>query len=128
MTKMTKRERFEQLANVIAGANISEEAKAEMLAFIAHEQELLVKKSSKSGQTKVQKANEVLKAEMREVLENIGKPVTVSEFMTLTRFNLENEFSNQKVSAMLNQVVRDNKEVIKTVEKKKSYFSVDMGE
>lgn len=123
MTKMTKRERFEQLANTIAGANISEEAKAEMLAFIAHEQELLVKKSSKSGQTKVQKANEVLKEEMREALENIGKPVTVSEFMALTKFNAENEFTNQKVSAMLNQLVKAEK-IVKTVDKKKSYFSV----
>ena len=123
MTKMTKRERFEQLANTIADANISEEAKAEMLAFIAHEQELLVKKSSKSGQTKVQKANEVLKEEMREALENIGKPVTVSEFMALTKFNAENEFTNQKVSAMLNQLVKAEK-IVKTVDKKKSYFSV----
>ena len=122
MTKMTKRERFEQLANTIAGANISEEAKAEMLAFISHEQELLVKKSSKSGQTKVQKANEVLKAEMLEALENIGKPVIVSEFMALTRFNLENEFTNQKVSSMLNQLVKAEK-IVKTVDKKKSYFS-----
>lgn len=125
--KITKRERFEQLANIIGGANISEEVKAEMLNFIAHEQELLTKKSSKSGQTKTQKANEILKVEMREALANIGKPVTVSEFMSLTSFNLENEFSNQKVSAMLNQLVKAH-EVAKTVDKKKSYFSVNVGE
>lgn len=123
INKITKRERFEQLVNIITKANISEEAKAEMLAFIAHEQELLAKKSSKSGQTKTQKANETLKVEMREALENIGKPVTVSEFMALTRFNLENEFTNQKVSAMLNQLVKAEK-IVKTVDKKKSYFSV----
>ena len=122
MTKMTKRERFEQLANVIAGANISEEKKAEMLAFISHEQELLAKKSSKSGQTKVQKANEVLKAERLEALVNLGKPVTGSEFMSLTKFNSENEFTNQKVSSMLNQLVKAEK-IVKTVDKKRSYFS-----
>lgn len=123
---MTKKEKFAQVIAIVETLNVSN--KAEMLEFLAHEVELLEKKSSKSGQTKKQKANVGLKAEMLVELAKIGKPVTVSEFMSLTRFNLENEFSNQKVSAMLNQLVRDNENVVKTVDKKKSYFSVNEGE
>ena len=123
---MTKKERFAQIIATVETLNVPN--KAEMLEFLAHEVELLEKKSSKSGQTSKQKANASLKAEMLVELTRIGKPVTVSEFMSLTRFNLENEFSNQKVSAMLNQLVRDNENVVKTVDKKKSYFSVNEGE
>ena len=122
---MTKKEKFAQVIATVETLNVPN--KAEMLEFLAHEVELLEKKSSKSSQTKTQKANVGLKAEMLVELAKIGKPVTVSEFMSLTRFNLENEFSNQKVSAMLNQLAKAN-EVVKTVDKKKSYFSVNVGE
>lgn len=118
---MTKKEMFGLIA--IAIENTTVENKAEMLKFIEHEVELLNKKSSKSGSTKKQKENEALKAEMLEALANIGMPVTVSDFQAVTRFKAENEFSNQKVSAMLNQLVKAGL-VVKTVDKKKSYFSV----
>ena len=119
---MTKREKFEM---IIATLNAMEvENKAEMVACLEHEIELLNKKSGKSGETKTQKENKVLKAEMFEALKEIGKAVTVSEFQTLTRF-APPTFSNQKVSSMLNQLVKENGSVVKTTGKnKKSYFEV----
>ena len=123
MTKMTKRERFEQLANVIAGANISEEAKAEMLAFIAHEQELLAKKSSKSGQTKTQKTNETLKVEMREALENIGKPVTVSEFNNSGFIGYKFSKGHKYFRILRKWIYKDN---IKTFKRRNNYWHLSI--
>ena len=125
MTKrMTKRENFELIAKTIETMEI--ENKAEMLNFIAHEIELLEKKSSKSGQTKTQKENEILKDEIFAELSKLGEKVTVSEFQAVTRF-APPEFSNQKISALLNQMEKAGK-VGKEVIKKKSYFFIPKAE
>ena len=63
---MTKREYFATLDAVIDNSNIEDKAGAH--AFIAHEIELLDRKSSKKGMTTTQKANEELKDVIREVL------------------------------------------------------------
>lgn len=121
MTKrMTKKEMFAVIAETINAVEI--ENKAEMLNFIEHEIELLEKKSSKSGQTKTQKENELLKAELLTALGEMDKPVTISEFCEKTSHPV-GKLSNQKLSALLNQMVKAET-VIKTVEKKKSYFAV----
>ena len=60
--KLTKREMFEVIAKTIEVMEV--ENKPEMLNFIEHEIELLNKKSSKSGQTKTQKENEILKEQL----------------------------------------------------------------
>ena len=121
MMKMTKREKFAMIMATVEKLDVAN--KDIMLECLTHEIELLEKKSSKNGQSKTQKANMVLKDEMFIALQEIGSPVTVSEFMNLTKFNASNGFSNQKVSAMLNQLVGSHR-VVKTIDKKKSYFSV----
>ena len=118
--KMTKKEMFAVIAETINAVEV--ENKAEMLNFIDHEIELLEKKSSKSGQTKTQKENELLKAELLTALGEMDKPVTISEFCEKTSHPV-GKLSNQKLSALLNQMVKAET-VIKTVEKKKSYFAV----
>lgn len=120
MKKMTKKEMFAMVMEVVA--NSTAENKAEMENFIAHEIELLEKKSSKSGQSKTQKENEILKEEILAELGKLEKAVTVSEFQAVTRF-APPEFSNQKISALLNQLEKAGK-VKKEVEKKKSFFSI----
>ena len=118
--KMTKKEMFAVIAETINAVEV--ENKAEMLNFIAHEIELLEKKSSKSGQTKTQKENELLKAELLTALGEMDKPVTISEFQSLSTAEVAT-LSNQKLSALLNQMAK-TETVVKTVEKKKSYFAV----
>ena len=118
--KITKREMFAMISTVVEKAEV--ENKAEMLKALAHEIELLDNKKSKSGQSKTQKENEILKEEILAELKEINKPVTVSDFQAVTRF-APPEFSNQKISALLNQLVKENR-VHKEVIKKKSYFSV----
>lgn len=121
MTKrMTKKEMFAVIAETINAVEV--ENKAEMLNFIDHEIELLEKKSSKSGQTKTQKENELLKAELLTALGEMDKAVTISEFCEKTSHPV-GKLSNQKLSALLNQMCKANT-VVKTIEKKKSYFAV----
>jgi hypothetical protein len=113
--KMTKKEMF---AQIMANYNLTEEERA----FVQHEIELLEKKSSKSGQTKTQKENEILMEQLVVALGEMEKAVTISEFQSLSTAEVAT-LSNQKISALLKKLVESGK-VVKTVEKKKSYFSV----
>lgn len=120
MKKITKKEMFTMIMGVVANSTV--ENKAEMVKALEHEIELLENKKSKSGQSKTQKENEILKAEIFEELSKLEERVTVSEFQAVTRF-APPEFSNQKISALLNQLEKAGK-VKKEVIKKKSYFSI----
>lgn len=93
----------------------------EIIAFCKHEIELLEKKSSKSSQTKTQIENESIKNAIVESLERVAKAVTITELQELDS-EMAN-YSNQKLSALLKQLVAENR-VVKTVNKKKSYFSI----
>lgn len=118
--KMTKKEMFAMVAKVVENSEVAN--KAEMLEFIAHEVELLEKKNSKTGQTKTQKENEVLMAQLLEALAEFDRPITVSEFMKESSHEVAT-LSNQKLSALLKKLV-DTHKVVKSTEKKKSYFSL----
>ena len=118
--KMTKKEMFAMVMEVVEKATV--ENKAEMIGFIEHEIELLNKKSSKSGQTKTQKENELLKEQLLSAFAEMKEPVTISEFQEKSNEPVA-QLSNQKLSALLNQLVKAEK-MVKTVEKKKSYFAL----
>jgi uncharacterized protein (DUF2344 family) len=117
--KITKREMFAMISTVVEKSEA--ENKDEMLKALAHEIELLDNKKSKSGQSAREKENEALKEEIYAELIEINKPVTVSDFQAVTRF-APPEFSNQRMSALLNQLVKAGR-VHKEIIKKKSYFS-----
>ena len=126
LTKVTKRERFAQLMEIVNASQV--ENIDELVAFIEHEVELLDKKNSRSGKpTKVQLANESIKEQIVYVLERIGKPVTVTQLLAEDEFT---DLSNQKMSALLKQL-RECGTVVRTVEKKVAYYSLateEMGE
>lgn len=113
--RITKKEYFAMVAGVVERANPTN--KEELLAFIAHEVELLEKKSAKSEQTKTQKENVGIMETISKVLADMGKPVTITELMQDERLSA---YSNQKLSALVRQMPN----VVKTTEKKKSYFSL----
>lgn len=116
--RMTKKEYFAQLMEVVVNAGVDNEV--ELVNFITHEVELLSKKSN--VKTKAQKENEALVEVIYQALVEVAHPVTVTE---LQGVNAEvGEMSNQKVSALLKKLV-DAQRVNKVVDKKKSYFSVD---
>ena len=111
--KMTKREMFEQIK---ASYNLN----ADEIAFIDHELELLTKKNSAEKKpTAVQVANEGIKAEILEGME-VGKKYTITDLMKSVPACAE--LSNQRVSALVRQLVTDGS-VERTEEKRKAYFS-----
>lgn len=117
MEKMTKKDYFNVLAEIVKGAKVENEA--EILEFLDRQIELLSKKSN--VKTKTQKENEVLVERVYDALVAVAKPVTVTDLQAVEGMN---EFSNQKLSALLKKLV-DTSRVVKTIDKKKSYFSVN---
>jgi hypothetical protein len=112
--KITKKEMFNMIKEV---AGVRENP--QMVAFIDHELELLDRKASGKKPTKTQEENKVLKEEVLAVLSDTG--LTVTEVQN--KSNVLGDLSNQKVSALLRQLVEDGL-VVKTIDKKKSFFSL----
>ena len=126
MKKITKKENFERLADIVRVSEV--EDKEAMLEFIAHEVELLSNRSSASKPSKDQKANIEIRKAIHEYLSNLDKAVTVTELMAVMPNEVETSVgavvvTNQKVSALLKQM-KDAGEVVRTVEKKKAYFAL----
>ena len=113
--KITKRDRFNALLS------LSEvQANAELVAFIEHEIELLDKKnSSEKKPTAQQTANESIKAA-------IVAGMTPNRLYTVSEIQKEisecAELSNQRISALLRQMI--GKEIVRTEDKRKAYFSL----
>ena len=116
MAKRTKREFFNELLAIEAVS-----ANEEMVAFIKNEIELLNKKSSGVRKpTATQVANEAIKENIKAVLAD-GKARTVSEVIASGDF--ADGTTTQKISALMTLLIKSG-DVVKTVDKKKSYFSL----
>ena len=113
MTKMTKREMFEQIRT-----HLTDEAE---IAFIDHELELLAKKNERKSTkpTAKQVANAQLIEEIYEKMET-GKSYRISEIQALS--DELAEASGQKVSALVKRM-KDNLLVIREVVKGTAYFT-----
>lgn len=117
--KVTKKERFAQLLELEAV-----KANADLVAFIEHEIELLENKNkSKTGEKKptaTQIENENLK---KAIFANMAENTlyTISEL--IKKVPECKELSNQKMSALLRQMVEENK-VVKVEEKRKIYWKL----
>ena len=117
--KITKRK--------VIGMMMNEEvvkANPTYMAYLENELALLDKKAQNKKATKTQEQNVGIKATILEVLATIGSG-------TVTDIQNGNEelsaLSNQKVSALVRQLVESG-EVVKTVDKKKSIFSLAKSE
>ena len=115
MEKMTKKEMFEMIKGVCANDT-------RIVEFCDHEIELLTRKASKSTMTKTQKENEGIMEIIVNALKNLDKAVTITELQGAC-IELA-DYSNQKISALLKKLV-DSNQVVKTIDKKKSYFSIE---
>ena len=113
--KITKRE--------VIGMMMNEEvvkANPTYVAYLENELALLDKKASNKKATKTQEENAGIKATILEVLATIGSG-TVTD---IQNGNAElSTLSNQKVSALVRQLVESG-DVVKTADKKKSIFSL----
>lgn len=114
--KMTKREVINaMLADEVVSAN------EVWVNYLTNELALLDKKSANKKPTKVQEANEGVKDTIVKVLTDNGDKMTVTQIIASGEF--EPLTSPQKISALLKQLIEAEK-VVKTVEKKTSYFAV----
>ena len=111
--KMTKREMFEQIKS-----HLTDPAE---VAFVEHELELLAKKNSGDKKpTAKQTENDGIKDAIVEGMEE-NRLYTVTEL--IKEVAECNELTNQRVSALLRQLISEGK-VVKTVDKRKSYFQL----
>ena len=121
--RLTKKDYFEMIKGICAD-------RADIVDFCNHEIELLSRKNSKSGVTKTQKENEIVANMLIEELAKVGKPITITDLMNTSEiikgYTLKNgnNLTNQKISAIFKQLV-ENQKIVKIVDKKKSYFSVE---
>ena len=116
--KMTKKETINLLIDVLVGNKEVEDMQI-FVDFLIHERELLEKKSSNSGQTKTQKENETIKEKIVATLKELDKYATITDIQNA---NEElSSYSNQKISALLKQLV-ESEVITRIVDKKKAYF------
>lgn len=87
--------------------------------YLSHELELLDKKATNKKATKAQEANVEIKKIILATLATMSGTVTEIQAASAEL----SELSNQKISALLRQLCESG-EVTKTVEKKKSIFSL----
>lgn len=116
--RITKKEMFAKLCSIVENLEIND--KNEILGFIDHEVELLEKKASAKSQTKTQKENIGIKGVIVKVLEDNGNPMTITDMLACEELN---GYTNQKISALCKQLV-DSGELVKSVDKRKTYFSL----
>lgn len=116
-SKMTKKDWYNEIASIVEATNVDN--KEGILAFIEHEIDLLNRKSSKTGETAKQKENADIKQVIMDVLTENEKAMTITELIADDRL----PYTNQRVSALLKQLV-DSGKVVKNYDKKKAYFSM----
>ena len=120
--KITKKEMFLQVIALAQGEEISVSVD-EIMEFARHEIDLLNKKAN--SKSKKEKANDAENTRLSdlilEVLLNSENALTISEIMA--KNDDLGALSNQKVSALMKKLV-DGGQVVKTVNKGRSYFSV----
>ena len=117
--KITKRESFAEIREILA-----ELGKDRLVGVMEHELELLAKKnaSGSSKPTAVQIANEGIKAEILECMaKEPNRLFTISEMQKV--FPCCAELSNQRVSALVRQLIADGK-VERLEEKRKAVFRI----
>ena len=119
--KMTKKEMFAQILN-------SYDLKADEIDFINHEIELLEKRKSNGGDKKPT-AKQLENADLKTVIldflaDNPDDKFTITDMWKKIPVLANNtEMSNQRISAIVNQLKKENL-VVRVEDKRKAYFSI----
>ena len=114
--KLTKKDKFGMLKEYMV-----ELGRTDLVEFIDNELELLNKKASSGKMTNTQKENEEIKKVIVETLSQLNKYSTITDIQGANE--MLSLLSNQKVSALLKQLV-DTNVIVKQIEKKKAYFKL----
>lgn len=114
--KITKKDNFMELLTLD-----EVKANARLVEFIQHELELLERKSGGEKKlTPTQLANVEIKETILDEMET-GRLYTISEMLKVLPCCAE--LTNQKVTRMVSDLVKENK-LIRTEDKRKAYFSL----
>ena len=119
--KMTKKEMFVQILN-------NHNLKADEIDFINHEIELLEKRNSNGGDKKPT-AKQLENADLKTVIldflaNNPDDKFTITDMWKKIPVLANNtEMSNQRISAIVNQLKKENL-VVRVEDKRKAYFSI----
>lgn len=117
--KITKRESFKMIIEVLENND-----RADLVEVMNHEIELLDKKKASGKMTKTQTENVGIKEIILQALATANEPITITD---LLKNNVElydaTAGSNQKVSALMTQLKKENK-VVRTTNGKKALFSI----
>ena len=117
---MTKYTYIDALNEVLANETISEQAREKLTAL---RDQQVKRNASDSGKPSKKQAENLASAEhLADVMKQVGKPSTVSEYMSADPEGL-GTMSNQKVSALM-RVLENAGRVEKIPEKRKSYFAL----
>ena len=120
--RVKKKERFGEILGILEGMEGTEA----LVEFVNKEIETLGKR--KSAKTATQKENEVLVEKLFNILAKNAEAMTATQVLEAAQAEgVEGVNTNQKVSALLKKVV-DAGRVVKVMDKKKAYFSVDANE
>ena len=119
--KMTKKDWFAVVREVVSNAEMTEVEKNGALAFIDREVELLNKKSNNSRDTKKQEENKALAEVVLAELGKIGKPMAIAEVIKASE--VLGAYTTQKLTPIMRTLVTEQKVVV-TVDKKRNYYTV----
>lgn len=109
--RLTKKDKFAMLKEFVKDNEMLTE-------FIDNELKLLDKKSSSKSMSKIQKDNVNIKENIVKALESVDK-ATITQLMTMDGL----DYSNQKLSALVKQLIEENI-VVRIPDKKTTYFAL----
>lgn len=112
--RITKRDMFEMIMERVSD-------NTEMVEFLTHEIELLDKKKTSSKPSKTQVENESIKEEILNILNDSNVAMSITDIMG----KLSDDYSNQKVSALVTQLVKSGLVVRDTVKGKAVFCKID---
>ena len=114
--KITKKQKFEMLRALVEDNKMLTE-------FIDHEIELLDRKSSKVD-TKKSAEHEEIMGYIKSVLYEANAAMKCGDITKAVNTKYGTDFQSQKISAMLKKMVDTTCEVVKTTEKKETFFAL----
>lgn len=117
-------DKFGAIKEMLNGNSVENFSVADALAFLDERIAITEKKNASGGErkpTKTQLENEGVKATILSALGEVGVPTTIAD---LQKNSAElAEFSNQKISALLTQLVKGGA-VVRTEVKGKAHFAL----
>lgn len=118
-TKVTKEMVFTEMVEIF-----TEMGRTDLVEFAKHEIELITKKREKARKTATGSKNDDIKALIKVELEKVGHPIRITDLMKASQEIQDNDLSNQRLSALMNQMV-DVGELYKKTIKRVTLFSVN---